>query len=212
MSIFYMTFGALAAAAALTLAGCGGTGTSSQIPASSQASSQAPVHDINNESKILAAKAIDAYGKGKWEDALSFCDQALEKDPQNYKALSLKGLVYAFQADPDAGAQYIQQALDINPNYVQGFYDMAMAKKLGKHYDESIQYFQKVIDHDPNNTWSYYGIATDYADKRDKGNALAYLKKAAALDPKDVKLEAAIQDHFQWLHGDPDFESIIKIQ
>lgn len=87
---------------------------------------------------------------------------------------------------------------------------MAMAQKLGKHYDESIRYFQKVLDRDPQNTWSWYGIATCYADKRDKPNALKYLQKAIELDPKAVKPQAAAQDHFQWLHGDSDFQSLVK--
>lgn len=87
---------------------------------------------------------------------------------------------------------------------------MAMAQKLGKHYDESIRYFQKVLDRDPQNTWSWYGIATCYADKRDKPNALKYLQKAIELDPKTVKPQAAAQDHFQWLHGDSDFKSLVK--
>ena len=87
---------------------------------------------------------------------------------------------------------------------------MAMAQKLGKHYDESIRFFQKVLDKDSNNTWSYYGIATNYADKRDKAKALEYLKKAVDLDPKNVKPQAAAQDHFQWLHGDADFQKLVK--
>ena len=73
------------------------------------------------------------------------------------------------------GIATIKKSLAINPDYVQAFYDMAMAQKLGKHYDESIAYFQKVLAADPKNTWSYYGIATNYADKRDKEHALQYL-------------------------------------
>lgn len=87
---------------------------------------------------------------------------------------------------------------------------MAMAQKLAKHYDESISYFRKVLAVDPKNTWSLYGIATNYADKKDKANALSYLRQAMALDPQHVRPEAMQQDHFVWLRKDPDFLEIVK--
>lgn len=87
---------------------------------------------------------------------------------------------------------------------------MAMAQKLAKHYDESISYFRKVLAVDPKNTWSLYGIATNYADKKDKANALSYLRQAMALDPQHVRPEAMQQDHFAWLRKDPDFLEIVK--
>ena len=37
-----------------------------------------------------------------------------------------------------------------------------------------------------------------------------YLKKAVDLDPKNVKPQAAAQDHFQWLHSDADFQKLVK--
>lgn len=191
-------------------AGCG----SSNTPASSspaQAAASAPaVHPISKESEQLYRKAVTAYGKGDHLNALELANKALEKDGENYKALSLKGIIQAFDVSPEEGIKTVEKALAINPNYVQADFDMAMAQKLGKHYDESICYFQKVLDKDPKNTWSWYGIATNYADKRDKAKALEYLKKAVDLDPQNVKPQAAAQDHFQWLHGDPDFQNLVK--
>lgn len=191
-------------------AGCGSsTAPASSSPAPSAASAPA-VHPISKESEQLYRKAVTAYGKGDHLNALELANKALEKDDENYKALSLKGIIQAFDVSPEEGIKTVEKALAINPNYVQADFDMAMAQKLGKHYDESIRYFQKVLDKDPKNTWSWYGIATNYADKRDKAKALEYLKKAVDLDPKNVKPQAAAQDHFQWLHGDPDFQNLVK--
>lgn len=135
-------------------------------------------------------------------------ERHLKTTLKNYKALSLKGIIQAFDVSPEEGIATIKESLAINPDYVQAFYDMAMAQKLGKHYDESIAYFQKVLAADPKNTWSYYGIATNYADKRDKEHALQYLKKAIDLSPADVKQTAKTQDHFAWLRTDPDFKAM----
>ena len=191
-------------------AGCGASNAPASSSTAQTAASAPAVHPISKESEQLYRKAVTAYGKGDHLNALELANKALEKDSENYKALSLKGIIQAFDVSPEEGIKTVEKALAINPNYVQADFDMAMAQKLGKHYDESIRYFQKVLDKDPKNTWSWYGIATNYADKRDKAKALEYLKKAVDLDPKNVKPQAAAQDHFQWLHGDPDFQNLVK--
>ena len=204
---------ALAVCAALITAGCGAAVGKKDVPASSAASSQqevADVHPIDGASEKNYHKAVMAYGKGSHTEALQLANQALDQDPKNYKALSLQGIILAFDSSPEEGIVSIQKSLEINPHYTQAFFDMAMAQKLGKHYDESIFYFEKVIQVDPKNTWSYYGIATNYADKRDKAKALDYLKKAMALDPDHVRGEAKTQDHFAWMRNDKDFQTIVQ--
>ena len=194
----------------LGLAGCSGD---TKSPAASSASSETAtlkkIHEIIPASETIFQEASALYAKGQNREALLTCDKALEIDRENYKALSLKGLILALDVSPEQGIGQILKALKINPDYTQAFYDMAMAQKLAKHYDESISYFRKVLAVDPKNTWSLYGIATNYADKRDKANALSYLEKAMALDPEHVRPEALRQDHFEWLRGDADFQKVV---
>lgn len=194
----------------LGLAGCSGdTKSPTASSASSETAALKKIHEIVPASETIFQEASALYAKGKNREALLTCDKALEIDRENYKALSLKGLILALDVSPEQGIGQILKALKINPDYTQAFYDMAMAQKLAKHYDESISYFQKVLAVDPKNTWSLYGIATNYADKRDKANALSYLEKAMALDPEHVRPEALRQDHFEWLREDKDFLKIV---
>lgn len=197
----------------LGLAGCSGDTKSPAASVASSASSETAalkkIHEILPASETIFQEASALYAKGKNQEALLTCDKALEIDRENYKALSLKGLILALDVSPEQGIGQILKALNINPDYTQAFYDMAMAQKLAKHYDESISYFQKVLAVDPKNTWSLYGIATNYADKKDKANALSYLGKAMALDPEHVRPEAMRQDHFEWLRADKDFLKIV---
>lgn len=198
-----------AAALALLISGC--AGTPAAVSVSRGASAAVKAHrPIGLQSGQLYEEAQDAYQKGNWEGALSLCDRALRADSQNYKALSLKGLITALYVSPEAGIDWVGKALSVNPDYVQGWYEMAMAQKVAGHYDESIRYFQKVLARDPENTWSLYGIASNYADMRDRDQALTYLKKAVAIDGAAVRPAAASQDHFQWLHADPEFQEIVK--
>lgn len=202
----------LASLLAVGLSGCGAEtkpAASSAPAASSQSASVKAIHEIVPASEKVFQEASALYAKGKNREALLTCDKALEIDRENYKALSLKGLILALDVSPEQGIGQILKALKINPDYTQAFYDMAMAQKLAKHYDESISYFRKVLAADSKNTWSLYGIATNYADKKDKANALSYLQKAMTIDPEHVRPEALRQDHFEWLRGDADFQKVV---
>lgn len=107
-------------AALLGTAGCGNSGKSDSQPAPA-ASSAPQVHTISKESEDLYVKAVTAYGKGDRLSALELANRALEKDSKNYKALSLKGIIQAFDVSPEEGIKTINQSLSINPSYVQAF-------------------------------------------------------------------------------------------
>lgn len=190
--------------AALTVAGCG---DSVQTPPPTP-----PVVtdiEIKPESDALFHEAARLYGTGHHTEALDRLHKALSVDPNNYKALSLKGVIVAFDISPDGGIPYIDEALRLAPHYVQAHYDMALAQKLGKHYETSISHFEKVIQADPKNTWSYYGIATNYADMHNKEKALFYLEIALRYGKDEVRQAAQSQDHFQWLRDDEDFQKLL---
>ena len=191
--------------AVLLMAGCGLDSGEKKTPAAEDipAAQEIKVHEIPE---------AQAYGKGHRTEALRLANQAINEDGENYKALSLKGIILAFDISPDEGIPFIEKALSISPSYVQADYDMAVAQKLGRHYDESIVYFQKVLKADPQNTWSYYGIATNFADKKDRKQALDYLEKAVLLGGQDVVSAASVQDHFAFLREDAEFKRILQLK
>lgn len=215
-----MKYAALVLASALVLGGC-----APEEPAHSSAPQPAPVSSapapvptkavppaVPEASAQLSREALAAYGAGDNASALRLAEEALAASDANYEALALQGLITAFDGAPDEGAALIEQSLALYPDYVQGYYDLAMAQKLGGRYEASIASFRRVLDADPQNVWSLYGIAANYADLRDRERALSYLRQAAALDPAHVKPEAAAQDHFQWLHGDAEFDALVQRQ
>lgn len=200
--------------AVLLLTGCGPDIGEKKEPAAegAPAAQEIKAHTIPEGSEALYHKAAQAYGKGHRTEALRLANQAIHGDEENYKALSLKGIILAFDISPDEGIPFIEKALSISPSYVQAHYDMAVAQKLGGHYDESIAHFQKVLKADPQNTWSYYGIATNFADKKDREQAMAYLEKAVILGGQDVVSAASVQDHFVFIRDDPEFKRILQLK
>lgn len=203
---------ALCLMASLFMAGCG----NQQQPAPSQNQQQQQPVQIDAASEALFEKGLSAYQQFQYDQAISLYDQALAKDKANYKALSGKGIALAMrgngvnQKDVRQGISLIRQALELAPDYVPSFYDLALALKIDKQYDESITWFQKVIDNEPDNTWSYYGIATIYGDQGNAEKAVLYLKKAAAIDKENVKEAARSQSHFDRIRSTRAFQDFMN--
>lgn len=203
---------ALCLMASLFMAECG----NQQQPAPAQNQQQQQPVQIDAASEALFEKGLSAYQQFQYDQAISLYDQALAKDKANYKALSGKGIALAMrgngvnQKDVRQGISLIRQALELAPDYVPSFYDLALALKIDKQYDESITWFQKVIDNEPDNTWSYYGIATIYGDQGNAEKAVLYLKKAAAIDKENVKEAARSQSHFDRIRSTRAFQDFMN--
>lgn len=172
--------------AVLLLAGCGLDSGEEKAPAAEDipAAQEIKVHEIPAISETLYHKAAQAYGKGHRTEALRLANQAINEDGENYKALSLKGIILAFDISPDEGIPFIEKALSISPSYVQADYDMAVAQKLGRHYDASIVHFQKVLKADPQNTWSYYGMPRISRIKRTGSRHWITWRKRSSLEDR----------------------------
>lgn len=61
-----------------------------------------------------------------YEQALFYFKQATEADPTNYSYLNKLGATYAYLKKPEESVQYYHKALDLKPNYVRGWTNLAI--------------------------------------------------------------------------------------
>lgn len=199
----------LIAMAAASLLGTGCGNTPPPAATTSAATSEAPAATISEASETYCAEGLRFYQAFDYDKAIAAYDKAIAADGNNYKAYSGKGVAQCMSGNAQ-GIKLIQKALQMKPDYVPAFYDLALAYKLQHDYDHSIQWFQKVIEKEPDNTWSYYGIATIYGDQGNAREATAYLKKAIALDGENVKAAARSQAHFDSIRNTPEFQKLVQ--
>lgn len=205
-------------ALAVVMAGCSAEYPGLKNPPADTQKAAAPkAPAIAQESLAHSDAGIKKYQNGDYAGAIAEFDQALEIDKYNYQALSNKGVTLAMQGNQTGnketirdGIGLIQQALQIYPDDVSSFYNLALALKIDGKYTVAITYFKKVLAADPNNTWSYYGIATIYGDEGKAPEANEYLKKAIDLGGEDVKEAARSQSHFDKIRSDADFQALVK--
>lgn len=194
---------AVAAAIICNTAGCISSGSEQAAQSNPTTVATTP---ISAESEQFLTQGLAAYGKFQYDSAIALYD----------KALSAKGIALAMKGngsnlnDVENGISLIRSALEMNPQYVPTYYDLALALKIHGDGDEAIKWFQKVIDKEPNNTWSYYGIATIYGDRGDVDKAVPYLRKALELDPEQVRQAAQTQSHFDKIRSHADFKALFR--
>lgn len=123
---------AVAAAIICNTAGCISSGSEQAAQSNPTTVATTP---ISAESEQFLTQGLAAYGKLQYDSAIALYDKALEADKGNYKALSAKGIALAMKGngsnlnDVENGIFLIRSALEMNPQYVPIYYDLALALK-----------------------------------------------------------------------------------
>jgi len=168
-----------------------------------------PLHFSDSKALVLYDQGLKLYYQRQFPAALDLFNQALAIDAQCYEATNAKGATLAFQGHYDQGLTLIQQALDLNPLFVYGHFNLGLANELAGQWDPAIAAYTKALQLDNRDTWSYYGIASIYGRLGNIDKVLEYLQPAIALDPY-VK-EAARNEHdFNPVRDDSRFQTLVK--
>ena len=126
--------------------------------------------ETQDDKAYLLSEGDKFYELGKFEEAISYFDQLLEKESDNVDALAKKGDALAklekydeaesyydrvFRIAPyhtDAtGYLYLDKLLELNPNHVNALYKKGMSLAIFVDYQEnSISYYDKALKIEPN--------------------------------------------------------------
>jgi TolB-like protein/Tfp pilus assembly protein PilF len=83
--------------------------------------------------------------QGKFEDALRELDRAESLDPLNLLIGHMRWCVHLFRFEHDAAIDQVRKALDLEPNFALGHYDLGCVLTLKKRYPEAIAEFETAI-------------------------------------------------------------------
>ncbi len=134
----------------------------------------------NKDSFILHYELCPMYLKiNKPSMAIMHAQESIRLKPDNAGALYNLGLAYGLQGQLDRDAiKAFKQAININPNIPEYYYDLGVAYFNISDYQNSIKCYEKTIELDSNDASAYLNIGTIYniLDKQEK--SLIYLRKA----------------------------------
>lgn len=142
---------------------------------------------MTNQFDFMLQRAILENQRGESANAERILKDILKKDPRNYLALNVIGLIKITQKDYKTAVLFLKKAIKINEFDPQLNYNLANALNDCKAYQEAIFYHKKTINLIPGNTnaWINYGRCLHYLNQYQ--SALECFNKALEIDSKSFE-------------------------
>lgn len=123
------------------------------------------------------------------------------------EALAREGQAFAQRGMAERARDKFRAALDIWPDYAQGFVGIGVTYYMRERYAEAEKFYKLAIAIDPDTTDAYYNLGCLRALAGDKEQALRYL--TIAMMNGYVEIETlSVDTDLKSLHGDPQFEAL----
>lgn len=139
------------------------------------------------------------------EEAIANYDAYIALDPNEAVVYNNRGNAYKRLKQYEQAIADYTRALELDPGFHMALGNRGSTyTKMGR-YDEAFADLMRALELDANGASKHYHLAYYYSQRHEGGEALPYLKRAIALDPK-VRENAKDPDDFGWLvEHDPQF-------
>jgi tetratricopeptide (TPR) repeat protein len=146
---------------------------------------------MNSKEKVLINKGIDCVRRGKFENALTYYDRAIEINPENVLAWNDKGVaLFKLERDDEALEAYAR-ALQIEPTNLDAIRNTGFVLRAQGKFEEAIKWYDRAIA-SGGDVGDMEGKATALVGLGRLEEALDLLLEAASIKPNQ-RLESEIE-------------------
>jgi tetratricopeptide (TPR) repeat protein len=124
--------------------------------------------------------------KGDYDQAISYCNQALQSNPNNAWAYNNRGLAYGLKGSYDRAVSDFNKAVELDPNFAEAYSNRGNAYRGKGNYDRAISDFNKAVELYPNFAEAYSNRGLVHDDKGNYDRAISDFSKAIELDPNNA--------------------------
>lgn len=99
----------------------------------------------SREAVRFVQSGINLFHAGRYADAVRAYDSALKLDPANPYVVNLKGYSLLRADDLEGSVRALREAVEIDPDYAWGYFDLTRALCATERFDEATQAAEKAL-------------------------------------------------------------------
>ncbi len=127
---------------------------------------------------------------GNTQEAIIFCEKAVEIKPDFYPAYQNLGNAYRHVGDVSASLKSYQKAVEINPNLAVAYNGLGLISSDRGNIKEAALFYKKAIELSPKYADAYFNLGNAYGALGRIEEAINFYKAAIGIDPKSAHVEA----------------------
>lgn len=164
---------------------------------------------LPEDEAILSNAASAAILLGEWNEVIEILTVLTEVAPNNFMANKTLGLLMFQEGDFEKAKHYLLEALQLQPDYMTGYYYTALSYLYLDEIDEGIQFLQSILERTSGDPDLCYLLARFYAKKGNTDQALNWLNTAVNAGYNDIETLQSETD-FDNIRSRERYQSIIQ--
>lgn len=133
--------------------------------------------------RALEGLAVSYLRLNREDDLLEYLNQFKASNPKNMMVLSIIASIHNRQGDYPAAISILQQALDKDPSWVQGYTALASNQRARKDYDAAMATYERGLEALPNSGLLKMLLASSYEKFGNKAGALKLYEEVLEINP-----------------------------
>ena len=156
-----------------------------------------------HSASIAARLGLTLFYLGKIKESIETLGACIAKYPQCAEAMCYRGEVEAAtSATPQKAQDYFQKAVDMDPGYVEAWYQRARFCMSQNDYPQSREYLLKVLEIEPLNVKAHARLGMAYYYLNEQELAKKAYQTALALNPNDYNTHYNLGELYYTKYGD----------
>ncbi len=142
---------------------------------------------LNSKLKAIANQCQSANAQQQFEQAISYCSETIEIEPNYVSAYFSRGFAYIQQGQSDLAISDCNKALELASKYWSAYYCLGLAYSTFENSDMAIESLNKAIELNPNIQVAYFTRGLVYDAHGNTNLAIADYTKTIEIDPNYSK-------------------------
>jgi tetratricopeptide (TPR) repeat protein len=131
-------------------------------------------------------KVMDFFENQQFDDAVDYLSPVLQADSDNLPVLSYAGYAYYMQDDPSAATACYRRMLGVDSSSITALHYLVLLLQ-NQEPNEALGYAMRLVSLQPARSVWWRTAGELWRHKQNADSALAYLQRAYALAPRDMK-------------------------